>query len=160
MVRQRQVSRGSGMSSRDAEPKSSTIDRVAFLDQLLCKRLEEIEAAEARLQRRFEQVNESEQRLVNLQVALKQSIAVAGGAINQIDAAKTDVGKLAEVAATTSAHARELMETLPKSVAARIEVLKGEVERTLTAASKRVASQCEKFEQRAMIFEEWLERQV
>src|SRR5258705_11186879 len=105
------------MSSRDAEQKSSTVDRVAFLDQLLCRRMEELEAAEARLQKRFEQVSQSEQRLANLQSALNQSIASAGTTINQlaefrdkagvtttniVSAAKADMAKLAEIAGKTS----------------------------------------------------------
>ena len=43
------------------------------------------------------------------------------------------------------------------AVAARIEVLKGEVERTLRASQERVGKQCEDFEHKAMVFEEWLE---
>src|SRR5207248_4966171 len=39
-------------------------------------------------------------------------------------------------------------------------VLKGEVERTLHASQRRVAAQCEEFEQKAMVFEEWMENQT
>src|SRR2546423_11059955 len=81
------------MQSRDAESKSapissakvpSTVDRVAFLDQHLCQRLAEVEAAEARLAKRLEQVSAAEQRLGNLQTALVQSNSAAGATINQL----------------------------------------------------------------------------
>src|SRR5258705_4055042 len=80
------------MSSRDAEHKStsgasekpaSTLDRVAFLDQLLCRRMGEIEAAESRLAKRLEQVKEAEGRLVKLQSALGRSVSAAGTTDNQ-----------------------------------------------------------------------------
>src|SRR5688572_10637812 len=176
------------MLSTDAEQKQlitgagsqcakvpSTIDRVAFLDQLLCKRLEEVEAAEARLQKRLDQVSQAEQRLVNLQNVLSQSTTAAGAMVAELaefrekahaatatvmQFAKADLRKLTEVAEKTSANARELMDTLPRGVAARIEVLKGDVQRTLSAAQPRVASQCEEFEHKAMVFEEWLQTQI
>jgi ElaB/YqjD/DUF883 family membrane-anchored ribosome-binding protein len=166
------------MQSKDADksakPPSST-DRVAFLDQLLCSRLAEVEAAEGRLAKRLEQVNAAEQRLVNLQTALSQSNSAAGTTINQlaefrskaqettasiIQAAQGTFAKLAQSAQKVTSDARELMDSLPRSVAARIEVLKGEVERTLRASQERVASQCEDFEHKAMVFEEWLENQT
>src|SRR5437867_88441 len=81
------------MQSRDAESKSaspasakasSTVDRLAFLDQLLCQRLTEVEAAENRLAKRLEQVTAAEQRLLNLQTALVQSNSTAAATINQL----------------------------------------------------------------------------
>jgi hypothetical protein len=169
---QKQITAGAG--GYCAKPQS-TVDRVAFLDQLLCKRLEEVEAAEARLQKRLDQVGQAEQRLVNLQSALSQSTTAAGAMVAEltefrekahadtttiIQCAKADLRKLTEVAEKTSANARELMDTLPRGVAARIEVLKAEVQRTLSAAQTRVASQCEEFEHKAMVFEEWLQTQI
>jgi hypothetical protein len=169
---QKQITAGGGGSCAKT---SSAVDRVAFLDQLLCKRLEEVEAAEARLQKRIDSVTAAEQRVANLQSALSQSIAGAGAMIQELTefrdkahgvtatlmkAAHSDLRKLEESAAKTSANARELMETLPRGVAARIEVLKGEVERTLTAAQNRVNNQCEDFENKAIVFEEWLQSQI
>ena len=172
------------MQSRDADTKSappasaktpSTIDRVAFLDQLLCQRLVEVEAAEARLAKRMEQVTAAERRLGNLQTALTQSNSAAGATINQlaefrekagattasiIQSAQGTFAKLAETAQKATANARELLDSLPRAVTARVEVLKGEVERTLRASQQRVASQCEEFEQKAMVFEEWMENQT
>jgi hypothetical protein len=166
------------MQSRDADNVAkgpTTVDRVAFLDQVLCQRLAEVEAAEGRLAKRLEQVNAAEQRLVNLQTALTQSNSAAGVTINQlgefrskaqettasiIQAAQGTFAKLAQSAQKVTADARELMESLPRSVAARIEVLKGEVERTLKASQERVRAQCEDFEHKAMVFEEWIENQM
>src|SRR5689334_5558900 len=68
------------MQSRDADKSAkapSTVDRVAFLDQHLCQRLAEVEAAEARLAKRLEQVKAAEERLGNLQAALVQSNSAA-----------------------------------------------------------------------------------
>src|SRR5438876_6343219 len=171
------------MQSREAEKSaptggaksSSTLDRVAHLDQLLCQRLAEVEAAEARLAKRMEQVKGAEERLVNLQNALTQSNSAAGATINQlaafgskaqettasiIQSAQTTFAKLAQTAQKATADAREAMDSLPRAVAARIEVLKGEVERTLRTSAQRVAAQGEEFENRAMVFEEWLENQT
>src|SRR5437016_481344 len=78
---------GMAMQSKDADKCTkapSTVDRVAFLDQLLCSRLAEVEAAEGRLARRLEAVTAAEQRLVNLQTALTQSNSAAGVTINQL----------------------------------------------------------------------------
>jgi hypothetical protein len=77
-----------------------------------------------------------------------------------MQSAKSDLRKLTDIAEKTSANARELMDTLPRGVAARIEVLKAEVQRTLAAAQTRVAGQCEEFENKAMVFEEWLQTQI
>ena len=172
------------MLSKDADSKSapaasaktpSTVDRVAFLDQLLCQRLAEVEAAEGRLAKRLEQVSAAEQRLANLQSALAQSNSAAGVTINQlaefrekaqattasiIQSAQATFAKLAETGQKTTANARELIDSLPRAVTARVEVLKGEVERTLLASQQRVALQCEEFEQKAMVFEEWMETQT
>src|SRR2546421_8013879 len=172
------------MQSRDAESKSapaqsakvpSTIDRVAFLDQHLCQRLAEVEAAEARLAKRLEQVSAAEQRLGNLQTALVQSNSAAGATINQlaefrekeqattisiVQSAQATFAKLAETAQKAITQARELVDSLPKSVTARVEVLKAEVERTLLMSQQRVSAQCEEFEQKAMVFEEWMENQT
>jgi len=153
----------------------TTVDRVAFLDQLLCQRLAEVEAAEARLAKRLEQVNAAEQRLVNLQTALAQSNSAAGVTINQlaefrikaqettasiIQSAQGTFARMAQTAQKVNSDAKEMIDSLPRAVAARIEVLKGEVERTIRAAQQRVAAQCEDFEHKAMVFEEWLENQT
>src|SRR5690349_554946 len=121
----------------------TTVDRVAFLDQLLCQRLAEVEAAEARLAKRLEQVNDAEQRLVNLQAALTQSNSAAGTTIQQlaefrtkaqettasiIQSAQGTFAKLAQAAQKVNADAKEMLDSLPKAITARIEVLKGEVE--------------------------------
>ncbi len=166
------------MQGKDADncaKQPTTVDRVAFLDQLLCQRLAEVEAAEARLAKRLEQVNGAEQRLVNLQAALTQSNSAAGTTISQlsefrakaqettasiVQSAQGTFAKLAQSAQKVNADAKELMESLPKAVAARIEVLKGEVERTLRASQERVSAQCEEIEHKAMVFEEWLENQT
>ena len=75
-------------------------------------------------------------------------------------AANPAFAKLAETGQKTTANARELIDSLPRAVTARVEVLKGEVERTLLASQQRVALQCEEFEQKAMVFEEWMETQT
>src|SRR5258706_7973518 len=166
------------MQSKDADKSgkpATTVDRVAFLDQHLCQRLAEVEAAEARLAKRLEQVTAAEQRLGNLQTALVQSNSAAGATINQlaefrekaqattstiVQTAQTTFAKLAETAQKATTQARELVDSLPKAVTARVEVLKGEVERTLLASQQRGSAQWEEFEQKAMVFEEWMENQT
>src|SRR5215210_8527489 len=108
------------MTSRDADQTAapagfnpaSTVDRLSFLDQHLCQRLQEIEAAEARLSKKFEQITAAEQRLINLQNAMSHSTTAAGATIAELAefrekaqgttagilrAAQADFAKLVEV---------------------------------------------------------------
>jgi hypothetical protein len=76
------------------------------------------------------------------------------------DSALETEKRLGETIAKARGQAGELLDGLPKSVSARLEVFKQEVERAMASASRIVAQRTEQFEKTTGVFEEWLEAEI
>lgn len=198
------TSEAAGKSSEllgKAESMPGGAERLAFLDQWICKRIQEAEAVEQRLAKRVEFMEKSEKSLTGLLDSLRKQVADACPILNQLSsfkdsaqstvqdvlkAAKAQFSQVVELVRSridtlkeaerlfdnkaeewrrsaqdileTSAsalqrvlneakdEAGQVVDTLPKSVAARLEVFKVEVERTLGAAIELIAKKSEEIE--------------